>query len=315
MKKTQSFRFGLEIDGAASRQEWLDKARKIEDLGYSTILLEDHLYCAFAPLAAMVSAAEVTSTLRIGTYVLGNDFRHPVVLAKEAASIDVLSNGRLELGLGTGYYKPDYEQSGIQLQPPGVRVDRFKEAVHVIKGFFKGEPFSFEGEYYQVHDLKGVPHPIQKPHPPIMMGGGSKRILGIAAQEADIVSLNIRTTFDGGFDFSSLTAAATAQKIEWVRQAAGERFADLELNLLVPAVAVTDNRRQSAEVIHREWEMSDDSFTVDQLLDSPSFLIGSIEQIIAQLQMLRENYGISYYSVWDNAVESFAPVVARLAGT
>lgn len=157
MKKLRPFRFGLEIGGAASRQEWLDKARKMEDLGYSTVLLEDHLFCAFAPLAAMVSAAEVTSTLRVGTSVLGNDFRHPVVLAKEAATIDVLSNGRLELGIGTGYFKSDYERSGIPFQPPGVRVDRFTEAVQVMKGFFSGEPFSFEGQYYPVHDLRGVP--------------------------------------------------------------------------------------------------------------------------------------------------------------
>jgi probable F420-dependent oxidoreductase len=314
VKKLRPFRFGLETGGAASRQEWLDKARKMEDLGYSTVLLEDHLFCAFAPLAAMVSAAEVTSTLRIGTYVLGNDFRHPVVLAKEAATIDVLSNGRLELGIGTGYFKSDYERSGISLQPPGVRVERFKEAVQVMKGFFSGEPFSFEGQYYQVHDLDGLPQPVQKPHPPIMIGGGSKRILGFAAREADIVSLNIRRTPDGGFDFSSLTAEAAAQKIEWIRQAAGERFTDLELNLLVPEVAITDDRRQYAEKIHREWEMSDDAFTVDQLLDSPSFLIGSIEQIIEQLQMLREKLGVSYFSVWE-PMEPFAPVVARLAGT
>jgi probable F420-dependent oxidoreductase len=262
----------------------------------------------------MVSAAEATSTLRIGSYVLGNDFRHPVMLAKEAATIDVLSNGRLELGIGTGYYKSDYEGSGIPLQAPGVRVARFKEAVRLIKGFFEGEPFSFEGEYYQVHDLKGIPLPIQRPHPPIMMGGGSKRVLGIAAREADIVSLNIRTTPGGGFDLSSLTIEAAAQKVEWIRQAAGERFADLELNLLVMVVEITDDRREAAEKIHREWEMSNDEFTVEQLLDSPSFLIGSLEQIIEQLQMLREKFGISYYSVWE-PMEPFAPIVARLSGT
>jgi probable F420-dependent oxidoreductase len=312
--KPRPFRFGLEVGGASSRQEWIEKACKAEDLGYSTILLEDHLHCALAPLAAMTTAADATTTLRIGSYVLGNDFRHPVVLAKEAATIDVLSNGRLELGLGTGYLKFDYEQSGIPLQPPGTRVDRYEEAIQVIKGFFSGEAFSLDGRHYQVRELKGIPSPVQKPHPPLMIGGGSKRMLGIAAREADIVSLNIRTTPDGWFDFTSITAEATAQKVEWVRQAAGVRFDDIELNLIILGVAVTTDRRQVAENILREWQIPEEVLSVEQVLESPNFLIGSVDQIVDDLQMRRVKYGISYYSVWE-PMEPFAPVIARLSGT
>jgi probable F420-dependent oxidoreductase len=236
------------------------------------------------------------------------------VLAKEAATLDVLSGGRLELGLGTGYRRADYEQPGIAFDPPAVRVARFEEAVRVVKGFFADAPFTFAGRYYRVQELDGVPKPVQRPHPPILIGGGSKRILSIAAREADIVAVNIRTTPQGEFDFTSITAEATAQKVAWVREAAGARFESLELNILAPLVAVTADRRGAAEQFLRFFGLPTDAQSVAQLLESPVALIGSIDQIVEDLVARRERYGFSYVVVWDNSLDAFAPVVARLAG-
>ncbi len=314
MGQQHPFRFGIQVSGAPSRGAWIATAHKAEALGYSTLLVDDHLGNPLAPLPALAATAEVTTTLRIGTFVLANDFRHPVLLAREAATVDLLSDGRLELGLGTGYALPDYIQSGIPLDPPGVRVSRFAEAVQIIKGMFADTPLTFEGRYYSVHDLNGLPKPMQRPHPPILIGGGGQRMLSIAAREADIVSVNIKTTPAGAFDFSSLTAEATAQKLVWVHEAAGERFDALELNLLVPVVAITDNQRSAAEQMLRHWGIPAEAFSVEQVLESPSALLGSVDQIVETLQARRERSGFSYIVVWE-PIEQFAPIVARLAGT
>lgn len=312
MRKQIPFRFGLNTF-AASREAWIDTAQKAEALGYDTLLVSDHLQNQLAPLAALVAAAEVTTTLRVGSFVFGNDFRHPVFLAKEAATIDLLSGGRLGLGLGTGYARSDYEQSGIPLDRPGVRISRLAEAVQIIKGFFADAPFTFTGQYYTVRDLHGTPKPVQHPHPPIMLGGGGQRMLSLAAREADIVSVNIKTTAEGGFDFSSITAEAAAQKVAWVRQAAGVRFDTLTLNILVPLVAVTDKRRQAADQMLRQYNVPENVLNVEQVLESPSALIGTVDQIVEDLQARRERYGFSYIVVWQ-PMEQFAPVVERLAG-
>ena len=318
MNQSRAFRFGILTGGATSRREWTDKARQAEDLGYSTLLIDDHLNNPFAPLTALVSAADVTSSLRIGSLVFGNDFRHPVVLAKEAATLDILTDGRFELGLGTGYWHEDYEQSGITLQSPGTRVSRFEEAVQVIKGLFVEDALTYEGIYYTIHNLKGLPKPLQKPYPPLLLGGGSKRMLSIAAREANSVGVNVRTTAEGGLDLSSITPEATAQKIAWVQEAAGERFQDLELSILV-MVIVTDQRRQAAEQTLRDFEMPTDEASIDGILASPAYLFGTAEQIIGDLQTRRKRFGFSYIAVGDyiqaDVMERFAPVVARLTGT
>lgn len=317
MNQSRAFRFGILTGGGASRKEWTDKARQAEALGYSTLLIDDHLYNPFAPLTALVNAADATTSLRVGSLVFGNDFRHPVILAKEAATLDVLTDGRFELGLGTGYWHRDYEESGITLQPPGTRVSRFEEAVHILKGLFAEAAFTYEGNYYTIHSLNGLPKPVQKPYPPLLLGGGSKRMLSIAAREANIVGINVRTTAEGGLDLSSVTPEATDRKIAWVQEAAGERFQDLELNILV-FVIVTDQRRQAAEQTLREFEMSTDEASIDGMLASPAFLFGTVEQIIEDLQSRRQRFGLSYIAVGDyiqaDILERFAPVVARLAG-
>src|SRR5688572_1584189 len=296
MNQSRAFRFGILTGGAASRGEWTDKAKQAEALGYSTLLIDDHLYNPFAPLTALVSAADVTTSLRIGSLVFGNDFRHPVILAKEAATLDVLTDGRFELGLGTGYRHEDYEQSGITLQSPGTRVSRFEEAVQIIKGLFAEDAFTYDGNYYTIHNLNGLPKPLQKPYPPLLLGGGSKRILSFAAREANIVGINPRTTVEGGLDLRSSTPEATEQKIAWVREAAGARFRDLELSILV-MVIVTDQRRQAAEQKLREFEMPTDEASIDGMLASPAFLFGTVEQIVEDLQSCRERFGLSYFEI------------------
>ena len=318
MDPSRAFRFGILTGGAASRAEWTDKARQAEALGYSTLLIDDHLYNPFALLTALVSAADATTSLRVGSLVFGNDFRHPVVLAKETATLDVLTDGRFELGLGTGYARPDYEKSGLTLQSPGVRVSRFEEAVQVIKGLFADEAFTYEGRHYTIRNLNGLPKPVQKPHPPLLLGGGSKRMLSIAAREANIVGINLRTTAEGGLDFSSATAEATEQKITWVREAAGARFDDLELNVLVFPV-VTDQPRRAAEQILHEWERPADEAGIDQFLAESPSLFGTVDQIVEDLQARRQRFGFSYIAVGEyfqaDVMERFAPVIARLAGT
>ncbi|MBV9282258.1 MAG: TIGR03621 family F420-dependent LLM class oxidoreductase [Chloroflexi bacterium] len=315
MSKYRPFRFGVNVPpfGSISGAEWKARAQKAEALGYATFLVPDHLFGTVAPLSALGAAAAVTTTIRLGTLVLGNDFRHPVMLAREAATIDVLSDGRLELGLGTGWLRPDYTQPGIPFDPPGVRVSRLEEAVHVVKGAFAAEPFSFSGTYYTIDDLAAQPKPLQPPHPPILIGGGSKRILSFAAREADIVSINIKTTPEGWTEPGSDRADATRQKVDWVRAAAGDRFPGLELNILITSLKVTDNRRRAAAEIVDHWRLPGRRPTVDELLALPTTLIGTVDQIVDQLQEQRERYGLSYIIVWE-PMEEFAPIVERLAG-
>jgi probable F420-dependent oxidoreductase len=245
--------------------------------------------------------------------VLANDFRHPVVLAKEAASLDVLSGGRFEFGLGTGYARADHDQTGIPLDPPGVRVARVAEAVGIIKAAFSGGPVEIAGEHYTVRGFELRPKPVQRPRPPLLIGGGSRRILALAAREADIVGLNVRTTPEGHFDLPSTTPEATAQKVAWVREAAGERFAALELHALAPFVAVTDEPEPAVAAMLADWGLTA-LWGVELVLASPHALIGTEDQIVGKLLDRRERYGISYVTVCAPAMEAFAPVVARLAG-
>jgi probable F420-dependent oxidoreductase len=296
-----------------THQEWLDHVRKIEALGYNTLCFGDHHWMGLAPLTAMMAAADATSKLRLASFVFGNDFRHPAVLAREAATLDLLSDGRLEFGIGSGWQKGDYETRGIPFDLPGVRVSRMEEAVQIIKRFFADEPFSYSGKYYTIKDLDGLPKPVQRPRPPIMVGGGSKRTLSIAGREADIVSLNFHTTAEGGLDFSSSSAADALQMIDWVRQAAGERFDVLEINIVMLSVVVTKNRRQAAENFIKRWNMDFTEENLDKLLGSPFFLFGTVNEMVEILQERRQRYGISYFTVMgdDNAVP-FAPVLERL---
>jgi len=310
MIRLRPFRFGVIVYQAKSKDEWVAKARRAENLGYSTFLVPDHLEDQLAAVPALVAAAEATSSIRLGSSVFDNDFRHPVMLAKEAATIDLLSGGRFELGIGAGWAQPEYKQAGIPFDAGSIRVNRLEEALDIIKGLFAGEPLNFSGKYYTVTNLEGFPKPIQRPHPPIFVGGGSKRILSIAAREANIVGFGPRTRADGsGLDVTDATSEATERKIAWVRQAAGERFNELELNAIVFTVVVTDQRKQASEQLTQRFQM-----TAQQILEMPHCLVGTVDQITEDLLYRREKYGISYVSIFDESMEAFAPVVARLAG-
>ncbi len=306
------FRFAAQVTKADPGRSWQDQARQIEDLGYSSLLVPDHLDQQLAPVPAMAVAAEATTSLRIGALVLANDFRHPVVLAKEMATLDVLSGGRVEVGIGAGWMQTDYQHSGIANDPAGLRVDRLSEAVDVIKGSFTGKPFSFRGDHYAVDELSGYPVPVQPGGPPILIGAGAKRMLGIAARRADIVSVNFDLAA-GSWDRSALstgTGDATRRKLSWLRRAAGQRFADLELSVTVFGARVTDDRLGAMERLAPR-------FGVDpaQGYDHPHLLVGSVDQICDTLRQRREEFGFSYIAIGGGAWEAMAPVVERLAGT
>ena len=307
------FRFGVNVYEAAHRDEWIAKAQKIEALGYDTLFVADHAH-TFPPIAGMMAAASATTTLRIGSNVFANDLRHPMMLAREVAAVDVFSNGRLVLGLGTGFYRPDYDQSGIPLDSPGVRVGRLEEAIQIIKGSFTTAPFSFTGQHYTIRNFSLTPPSVQQPHPPILLGGGSPRILALAAREADIVSFNIRTTTDGGFDTTSISPAATAQKVAWVRQAAGERLEQLEFSILAGYATVTLDRVGAAEQMADGWRGAGVDIIAKQILESPTTLIGTVDEIVADLQQAREQYGFSFIVISDDQIDEFAPIVEQLTG-
>lgn len=312
MSVARPFRFGGAQLKEPSWAAWADGARRLEASGYDTLLIGDHFSPAFfAPVPALLAAALATTTLRVGCTVFDNDFRHPAALAKEVATVDVLSGGRVEFGIGAGWDKPEYDKVGLNFDPPALRVGRFEEAVHIIKGLWDDRPLTFPGKHYSITELDSQPKPLQRPHPPIFIGGGGKRLLSFAAREADIVGILPKAHRNGkGPDNAEETEESVAQKVSWVREAAGERFEQVELATLIWAVAITDDRRTAAENIAAStWRTG---LGPDQILASPYFLIGSVDAIVDRLLEQRDRYGISYISVFDTT--AFAPVVARLAG-
>jgi probable F420-dependent oxidoreductase len=307
------FRFGVNLWHAPSRSAWRDKARKLEALGYAVLTMPDHLDNFLAPLPALVSAAEATTRLRIGTNVLNNDFRHPILVAREAATVDLLTEGRLQLGLGAGFMQAEYDQMGVRFDPGGRRVERLAEAVRILKGLFTGQPVTFGGQHYHVTRHRLEPLPVQRPHPPLLIGGNGLRLLTLAAQEADIVGLTGITFRPGGQgpELSGWTVAGLEERLQRIRKAAGERYTRLELNALVQRVEVTDHRYLAAEELANRWPQ----LSASEILQSPFVLIGTVDQMVEDLQQRRERWGISYYVVFERDMDAFAPVVARLAGT
>jgi probable F420-dependent oxidoreductase len=306
------FRFGVNVWRAGSRAEWAAKARKIEDLGYSTLTVPDHLAEFFAPIPALVSAAEATKHLRVGTHVLNNDLRHPVLVAREAATADVLTDGRFQLGLGAGHMKSEYDQAGFAFDSGSARVERLAEAVTIVKGLLGGESVTFAGRHYHVTGHTIHPLPVQRPRPPILIGGNGRRLLTLAAREGDIVGLSGITFRQGGAqpDLSGWRATAVDERVQLVREAAGDRYDRLELNALVQRVIVTDNRREVAEELTSRWSQ----LSPAEILQSPYALIGTVGQLIDDLKARRERWGISYFVIFEPYIETFAPVVANLAG-
>ncbi len=292
MSGERPFRFGLTTSSAGSKREWVERASKLEALGYSTLTVPDHFPDRLATVPALMAAADATQTLRVSSWVFCNDFRHPAMLYKEAATIDLLSDGRFELGIGAGWLKSEYEMTNIPFDPPSVRVSRLEETVRIVKGFATGEPFEFTGEHYRIAGLAGAPLPVQKPHPPIYLGGGGgKRLLTFAAREADIVGYCAKALPGGGLDHLEMKADALERKVAWVNAAAADSNRDPERNILIYVFEVTDDRRAAAERIAPNFP----GLTPDDLLTSPHALIGTPEKIADDLRRLRAEYGISLH--------------------
>ncbi len=304
---SRPFRFGVSGQ-RATRAEWQDLARKSEDLGYSTLLLPDHFGRQLSPLHALQAAALATEKLRVGTIVLDNDFRHPAVLAKDVATMDVLTDGRVELGIGAGWMAADYRWSGLPYDPPGVRVSRLEESIQIIRALFGEGPVNFEGTYYRIKDLEGYPKPMQNPLP-ILIAGSRKRMLSLAAREADIVGIEDHQFAERATGATEIHPAKASEQVQWVREAAGARYSQVELNVFAARVEVTDNPHQAAEALASQMQT-----TPEAVLGSASFLFGSVDAMIETLQQRREQWDLSYIMVFDRVMDAFAPVVARLAG-
>lgn len=297
------FRFlGPIGDGIVDARELAAEARKAESIGIDVLIRSDHLLEQHAPLPVLAAVAATTEHVRVATFVLNVDLRHPAVLAQELASIDVISGGRLEIGMGAGWNQPEYAAIGLSYDPVPVRVDRLAEAVAVLKGCFGAEPFSYEGKTFTITDHDGYPKPVQRPHPPLFLGGGGKRMLGLAAREADIVGLAPRPG-----DARSYTAAGTAEKIGWIKEAAGDRFDALEFNAYPsggPMVVTNDARGEAAA---RAQALG---LTVEEVLDSPHVYIGSVAGLTEKILGLRERFGIS--SIMLDDYEAAAPIIEAL---
>lgn len=310
------FTFLAEAGDASNHATLRERARRAEAIGVTTLVIPDHLVAIPAPIAWLATIAAVTERLRISPFVLNNDLRHPAVLAKELATLDVLSGGRLDVAIGAGWNEPEYAAIGLPFEPVGVRVARLSEAIAVLKGCFGDGPFSFAGAHYRITDYDAFPKPVQRPHPPIFIGGGGKRTLTLAGREADVVGLAPRTLSGQRADPRSVTWAATEEKIDWVRDAAGERFDDLVLNVYPSQWPITlsdDLRGEARRVIDRLRERTGLELTEQEVIDSPHIFIGSTERFVEKFSELRERLGISSFMV--GSLEELGPVVERLAGT
>jgi probable F420-dependent oxidoreductase len=311
------FRFLMTANGYPSLTELTALARKAEAIGCSTFVLPDHLVQQYAALPVLAMVAAATERLRLGTFVLNAGLRHPAVLAQDLATLDALSGGRLEIGLGAGWNKPEYDAIGIPFEPVGVRIERLTETIAILKGCFAEGPFSFAGEHFTITGHDAAPKPAQRPHPPMFVGGGGKRLLTLAGREAQIVGLAPRLVQGDTprVDAWSLTAAATEQKIGWVRAAAGDRFADLELNTYPsggPTLVTANPRAEALRRADRIRAQTGVELTVEEILDSPHVFVGSVTDLTRKFTDLRERFGISSFLIDD--LDALAPVVQELAG-
>ena len=314
---TRPFRFALITSKVRVALEWRERAQRAEALGYSTLLMPDHFQDQLAPLAALATAAAVTERLAVGTPVFDNDYRHPVVLAKELATLDLLTGGRVEVGIGAGWKRSDYDETGIAYDPPGVRIDRMVEAIEVMRALWRStEPVHFTGTHYRIAGAVGTPAPHTAGGPTLCIGAGGRRMLGIAARVANIVAVNATMT-SGRLDASIAATAsphAFDEKLGWVREAAAAcgRSDDIELQCHCAFVRVTTSAEDRDSML-AAMAPAFGSDTVDAR-DIPLTLIGSIDDLVETIRRRRDRWGFTYTVVPDDAMEAFAPVVARLAG-
>ncbi len=310
------FRFLADARRIASMAELTETVRRAEAIGIDSLVVPDHLIPQLAPAPTMAAIAAISDRLRISAFVLNNDLRHPAMLAQDLASLDVLSGGRLDVAIGAGWNRPEYEAIGIPFDPTPIRQARLAEAVTVLKGCFADGPFSFSGEHYTITDYDAEPKPVQRPHPPFLIGGGGRRTLRLAAREAQIVGLAPRILPVGAADPHSVTVEGTREKIEWVREEAGDRFADLELNVYPSqtGISVTDAPlAEATELAERLTERSGVPITAEELLESPHIFINTVDGFVEKLTRMRTELGIS--SIMVGEVGELDAVVERLAGT
>ncbi len=300
------------MTGSFEGMSWAESAREVEALGYSTLFVPDHFHEGYGPITAMATAAAATTTLKVGPMVLACDFRHPAVLSRELASIDQLSRGRLEVGLGAGYQETDYDRTGIAMDPPGIRVERLMEHVRVLKLLFGAGPVNFTGRHYEINDLDGTPKPFRAGGPPIIIAGGGERMLRFAATAADIIGVNpkLPSAKRGGAAGRDALGAAIDTKFGWIRDAAGARFEQLEFTAWLSVAAITDDPTAIAERIGRRFDAA-----ADEVLASPIFLLGSEAEVVDRLHERRKRWGYSYHVVQGDKAHEFAPVVRSVAGT
>lgn len=303
------FRFGINDRLVESADEWRALARRTEEQGFDTLLVADHLGDQLLGLAPLVTAAEATSTLRVGTFVLNFDFRHPVVLAREAATVDLMTDGRFELGLGAGHMAHEYHSAGLRFDPAPVRVARFAEHVEIVRRLFDGEELSLDGVHHTVTSHRLVP----ERRPPLLVGGNGTRVLQAAGRHADIVGFTGFRVVEGTTDVETthVSSAGLADRVAVVREAAGDRFTDLELNVLVQRVRLGPSPEAAATALAAEVPFLD----ADGVLDSPFFLVGTADSIADELRRRRDELGISYIATHGPNREAIAPVVELLAGT
>ncbi|RBM21891.1 LLM class F420-dependent oxidoreductase [Prauserella sp. PE36] len=319
--KTRSFRFAVQATRATSAAEWRDLARRTEDLGFSTLFVADHYVGRgpasrearlppqhLAPIAAIATAAAVTETLRVGCRVFCADYHVPAVLAKEAATLDLLSDGRLEFGIGAGWSEPEYRAMGVPFAPAPQRVAKLTEVVALVKAHWAGGELDHRGEFSTATGYTGLPLPVQRPHPPIMIGGGRRRVLSLAAREADIVSIS-NVPFDP-VDANGLTPhQEAARRLGFVREAAGERFAGLDIESSPYFTEVTGDVEGALARVAERMRVPDDG-----LREHPNVLVGSAGEIADRLCERRDTLGVNYVSVPQSQLAAFAPIAARLAG-
>jgi probable F420-dependent oxidoreductase len=318
MPSNRKIRFGLASPPVDSAAAWKELVRKVEDLGYSTLLLADHMGRGPAPLIAAMAAATATTRLRLGTQVLSNEFRNPSMLAKEVATLDLLSDGRFELGIGAGWPPTsntganDYRQTGLPPDDAGPRVTRLIESVRIIKAFLSDDkPVDFEGKAYRIQGLVPMPRPVQKPRPPIMIAGAGPRIMKFAAQEADIINIAPRPPTVGPTPVGSMGFGLTmADEISLIKEAAGARYDEVELCVFAQAANVTDDEQGGLEKVAKDLNTS-----VEAAFEMPATLVGDVDRIGERILVHREKYDISYRIIPFYAMDAMAPVVAKLTGS
>jgi probable F420-dependent oxidoreductase len=301
---------------AVDAQTLVERARWAEGIGCSHVCVHDHLALQHPPIPLLTAVAMATERIRLCPLVFNNDLRHPAVLAQELASLDILSGGRTEVGIGAGWNEPEYRRTGITFDPPGIRIDRLTEAIAILRGLFADGPFSYSGRYYTITAMDGQPKPVQRPHPPFLIGGTRERVIRLAAREADIVGLDLR---QDGASIADAFEARTDVRVGWIRDEAGDRAGELDLSVLrlLGDITITGQPvKAAAGVARRLMVRTGVTISPQDVLESPYSLIGSVPDLVEKLVRMRQRWGINSILVgWfdEPRLRDLAPVLEQLA--